>query len=99
MPMPALDPARFVPAVLSDTTHKLPMPDRGGRFFSQDLAAPETVDIFDPFYAALLADGSIRRACPVATAAAVEAKAAEKAAESRPAATPATEAEAEHPAA
>ena len=95
MSMPALDPARFVPAVLSDTTHKLPMPDRGGRFFSQDLAAPETVDIFDPFYASLLADGSIRRACPVATAAAVEAKAAE----SRPAATPAAEAEAEHPAA
>lgn len=68
MPMPELDPARYVQTVLSDPTHKLPMIDKGGRLFSQDPAAPETVDIFDPFYAGLLADGSIRRACLVASA-------------------------------
>ena len=72
MPMPDLDPARFVQAVLSDPTHRVPMPDKGGRLFSQDMKAPEVVDIFDPFYAGLLADGSIRRACLVASAPALE---------------------------
>ena len=81
MSMPKLDPARFVPVVLSDASHKVPMPDKGGRFFSQNPAAPETVDIFDPFYAALLADGSIRRACPVAVAQAQAAQVADKPAE------------------
>ena len=58
MPMPALDPSRFVEAVLGDPAHKLPLPDRGGRHF---LAEGETIDSFDPFYAALLADGSLQR--------------------------------------
>ncbi len=57
MPMPDLDPSRFVAAVLSDPTHKLPLPDKGGRLF---LAAGETVDSWDPFYSHLLGDGSLR---------------------------------------
>lgn len=58
MPMPILDPSRYVEAVLSDPSHKLPLPDRGGRLF---LAEGETVDSYDPFYAVLLADGSLKR--------------------------------------
>lgn len=43
--------------VLANPGHKLPMPDRGGRLFKPE---GETVDVEDPFWMALLRDGSIR---------------------------------------
>ena len=56
MPMPKLDPSRFVEAVLADPSHKLPLPGRSRTFLTEG----ETIDRFDPFYAHLLADGSLR---------------------------------------
>ena len=63
MTMPKLDPLRFVEMVLADPSHTLPMPDRGGRKF---LAEGEIVDLHDPFYASLVADGSLRPKPPKA---------------------------------
>ena len=60
MPMPTLDPSRFFAAVLADPSHKLPLPDRGGRHFSVEPDG-EIVDSADPFYGHLLADGSLIR--------------------------------------
>lgn len=46
---------RYIDVVLADPSHKLPMPG-AARFFS---AEGEKVDSWDPFWLALLADGSI----------------------------------------
>lgn len=76
MPMPELDPSRFVPVVPVDAEHKIPRSAaEPKRFFSQDPASPDTADTFDPYVAQLLAGGSLRRACDVGTAAAKEAAA------------------------
>lgn len=55
--MPDLDRSRFVEAVPADPSHKIPMPDRGGRFMIDE---GETVDLYDPFYASLFGDGSLK---------------------------------------
>ena len=52
-----LDPSRYFAAVLADPSHKLPLPDRGGRHFLED---GEVIDSAEPFYAHLLADGSLK---------------------------------------
>lgn len=43
---------------LADPTRKVPMPDRGGRLFSQSENG-EVIDLESPFYRALIADGDI----------------------------------------
>jgi len=48
---------RYIDVVLADASHKLPMPGVP-RFFSVE---GERVDSWDPFWLALLADGSIER--------------------------------------
>lgn len=48
--------ADLVFARLAEPSHKLPLPDRGGRLFR---SAGETVDRENPFYRALFADGSL----------------------------------------
>jgi hypothetical protein len=52
-----LDPSRYFAAVLADPSHKLPLPDRGGRHFLEE---GEVIDSAEPFYAHLLADGSLK---------------------------------------
>jgi hypothetical protein len=67
MAMPKLDPTRYSAMRLADPTHTLPMPG-AKRFFSQ---APtgETVDMHDPFWMMLAADGSIVPAAETTTTA------------------------------
>lgn len=56
---------------LADPAHTVPMPDRGGRLFSQE-ARGENVDSEHPFYLAMIAYGDIVEAAPdAATEAAV----------------------------
>lgn len=42
--------------VLADPQAKLPMPDRGGRLYSDD---GETIDVENPYWAARIADGEL----------------------------------------
>lgn len=48
-------PERFVKAVLTDPTHKLPFPGQS-RLFS---VSGETIDRWDPFWIMCIKDGSI----------------------------------------
>lgn len=57
MSMPTLDPSRYFEAVLADTSHKLPLPGRDHHFAE----GGEMIDSLDPHFAALLADGSLKR--------------------------------------
>lgn len=52
---------RLVRCVLADDATRLPMPDRGGRYFA---AGPhgETVDLGSPYYAAAFSAGDILKA-------------------------------------
>ncbi len=56
-------------AYLVDSTHKLPMPGAGGRFFS---AEGETIDMSNPFWIMCVKDCSVRLGEPPAQSAPVE---------------------------
>lgn len=43
---------------LADPTRRVPMPDRGGRLFSQSESG-EVIDLENSFYRTLIADGDI----------------------------------------
>ena len=49
---------RIITAHLADPTHKLPVPNGGGRLFST-ADEGEQIDTWDPFWIGVLKDGSI----------------------------------------
>lgn len=61
---------------LANLDHMVPMPDRGGRLFSQTPDG-ETIDTEHPFYLSMIADGDIVEATEESAPAATEKPAAE----------------------